>query len=100
MIHILLTKYIVIDDYTTIIAGIGSVIATIFGSVITTYIIHLYQSSSQQQQYNNNNDHTKNENYDGLTCLLIGSAFLMMITTYCSEVAYRIANMVLYMLYI
>ncbi len=78
------------DRWTTIIAGIGSVVATLCGWTIEPFL-NLFQHDGV---FHAASDHNNNTNFDGLTALLICAALIMVLATVCSDEAYRVAHKV------
>ena len=81
--------------WTPIIAGIASVAATCAGFLVTPLLRWLSQSRSKDDDSISKGSITSNcssSSNDGLTGLLLIAAAIMMLTAYCSDEAYRIAQ--------
>jgi hypothetical protein len=76
--------------WTPVIAGIASVAATAAGWLVSPLVGILSSRPTTSTMDNTNN--SNHSNNDGLTGLLLVASAVMMLTSYCSDEAYRIAQ--------
>ena len=81
------------DRWTTIIAGTGSVVATLFGWTIEPFL-NLFQPDGIFHTASDHDNGSDNTNFNGLTALLICAAYIMVLATVCSDQAYHVAQKV------
>lgn len=81
------------DRWTTIIAGTGSVVATLFGWTIEPFL-NLFQPDGIFHTASDHDNGSDNTNFNGLTALLICAACIMVLATVCSDQAYHVAHKV------
>jgi hypothetical protein len=82
------------DRWTTIIAGVGSLVATLCGMWVSSLLQYFHHYPDGDSILKNTSANHPDPTTHGLTALLICAAIIMMLTTICSDVAYCIANKV------
>ena len=75
------------DRWTTMIAGVGSIVATLCGWMVAPFLQYV------SGHHDDNDYHHKNDSH-GLTALLICAACMLILATICSDEAYRMAHKV------
>ena len=82
------------DRWTTMIAGVGSIVATLCGWMVAPFLQYVcgHHHDDDDNDYYSNSHH-KNDCH-GLTALLICAACMLILATICSDEAYRMAHKV------
>ena len=82
------------DRWTTMIAGVGSVVATLCGWMIAPFLQYFHHTGYRRMEHDTSTVPTHYPEYHGLTALLQCAAVILILATICSDEAYRVAHKV------